>query len=287
MTRKEHEFWLSLRLSSILTLLCILIIYLLAAPLLAQTPRMTYKSGQAKMLPALPDDRVVVGNDGSQPADGGKKTCSIQAFPGMPNTVSVASFEIPHKAQNEYEQACAALKSNQLSEAERHLRKATKIDSKYAAGWVMLGQTLQATQQAPAARDACARASVADPSYLPAYLCLAEIAGREQRWHEVLSLTARALELDPANDPYAYFFSAIAYFNLNQLPDAEKTALRAEGIDKNHDEPLLEYLLAQIYEAKHDSVNAALHLRRYQELVPASQASEVVEKDLAQAQNPR
>jgi tetratricopeptide (TPR) repeat protein len=84
----------------------------------------------------------------------------------------------------------------------------------------------------------------------PRIFSLAEIAGREQQWNEVLALTGRALELDPVNDAYAYFFSAIAYFNLNQVPEAEKRALKAEEIDRDSREPLVQFLLAQFYEAK-------------------------------------
>lgn len=69
----------------------------------------------------------------------------------------------------------------------------------------MLGQILETRQQSAGAREACSRASGSDSNYLPAYLCSAEIAGRELRWHEVLNLTSRALELDPSNDAYAYF----------------------------------------------------------------------------------
>jgi tetratricopeptide (TPR) repeat protein len=110
----------------------------------------------------------------------------------------------------------------------------------------MLGQILETRQQTAEARNACSQASGADPSYLPAYLCWAEIAGREQEWNAVLNLTSRALELDPVNDAYAYFFSAIAYFNLNQLPEAENRALKAEVIDRNRYQPLLQFLLAQM-----------------------------------------
>ena len=122
-----------------------------------------------------------------------------------------------------------------MPEAEKHLRKATEIYPNYAAGWVMLGQILETRQQSAGAREACSRASGSDSNYLRAYLCSAEIAGCELRWHEVLNLTSRALELDPSNDAYAYFFSAIAYFILNQLPEAEERALKAEEIDKEHD----------------------------------------------------
>jgi tetratricopeptide (TPR) repeat protein len=71
---------------------------------------------------------------------------------------------------------------------------------------------------------------------------------------------------DPSNDAYAYFFSAIAYFNLNQLPEVEERALKAEEIDKEHNQPLLQFLLAQIYETKQDSTAAAVHFRECRKL---------------------
>jgi tetratricopeptide (TPR) repeat protein len=284
--RTQHGFRLPAMLSSKQVLLCALIIDLLPAPLFAQRPRMNYKTAPV-MLPTTPDDRIVVDKGNSSRGAGENKMCSIQPFPGMANSVSVTSLQIPSKAQKEYEEACAALKNKKLPEAEQHLHKATKINPNYVAGWVMLGQILETRQQTAGARDACSRASGADPSYLPAYLCLAEIAGREQEWNEVLNLTRRAFELDPVNDAYAYFFSAIAYFNLNQLPEAENNALKAEVIDRNHYEPLLQFLLAQIYEAKHDSVDAASHLREYLKLAPDFQDSDNLKKDLAEAQNPK
>jgi tetratricopeptide (TPR) repeat protein len=285
--RKQHGLRLPAMLSSKKVVLCALIIDLMSAALLAQKPRMTYKTGPVTLVPTIPDDRVVVDKGDAQPGAPEKKMCSIQPFPGMPNIASVTSLQIPHKAQKEYEEACTALKNKKLPEAERHLRKATEIYPKYVAGWVMLGQILETRQQTAEARKACSRASIADPTYLPAHLCLAEIAGREQKWNEVLNLTSRALELDPVTDAYAYFFSAIAYFNLNQLPEAETRALKAEAIDRDHHEPLLQLLLAQIYEAKHDSADAASHLREYRKLAPDSQDSDNVKKNLAEARNPK
>jgi predicted Zn-dependent protease len=205
----------------------------------------------------------------------------------MPSTASVTSLQIPSKAQKEYEDACLALKNKKLPEAEQHLRKATAIYPKYVAGWVMLGQTLESRQQAAEARDACSRAATADPKYLPAYLCLAEIAGRSQEWAEVLNLTNRALEMDAVNDAYAYFFSAIAYFNLNQLSEAEASALKAESIDVEHREPLLQLLLAQIYQAKNDSLDAASHLREYQKLAPDAEYSDNLNKDSGEKSDPK
>jgi predicted Zn-dependent protease len=270
--RLHHGFRLRLTTGPTQALLCVLMHGLLSPPVFAQMQKIGGET-PVILIPTMPDNRVVFDRGGSQPGAGENKMCAIQPFPGMPDTASLTTLQIPRKAQKEYEAACVALKSNKMPETERHLRKATEIYPKYVAGWVMLGQTLESTQQTAAARSACSRAATADANYLPAYLCLAEIAGREQEWNEVLDLTKRALELDPVNDAYAYFFRAIAYFNLNQLPAAQEGALQAEAIDRDHHEPLVEYLLAQIYEAEHDSAAAAAHLREYQKLASDSQDS--------------
>lgn len=238
-------------------------------------------------LPKVPDDRMVV-DKGESPNPGGKqKLCSIEPFPGLANVATVHSLEVPPKAQKQYSDACSALKRNKLAASEQHLRKAVEIYPKYVAGWVMLGQILEAQRQSDRARSACLQASDADPNYVASYLCLAEIAGRKEQWSEVLRYASRALELDSLHDPYAYFFSAIAYFNLNQLPEAETRALKAEVIDKDHCEPLIQFLLARIYEAKHDSVDAASHLQEYQKIVLDSQDSDNVKKDSGKAHNPK
>jgi len=236
-------------------------------------------------LPKFPDARVVVGTGASAKSAGEQQLCSIQPFPGLASVTTVDRLEIPPKAQKEYRVACSALKKNRLAVSEQHLRKAVQIYPKYVAGWVMLGQILEAQQQPDLARSACSQASDADPKYWASYLCLAEIAGREEKWGEVLRHTTRALELDPVHDPYAYFFSAIAYFNLNQFAEAEQRALKAEELDRAHHEPRVPFLLGQIYKAKNDPTNAAAQLREYLKYAPNAQDLETVKKDLAKLEN--
>jgi tetratricopeptide (TPR) repeat protein len=103
----------------------------------------------------------------------------------------------------------------------------------------------------------------------------------------VLCLCERIQPMAAVNDPYAYFFSAIAYFNLNQFDEAEQRALKAEAIDRERHEPLLQLLLAQIYQAKNNAADAASHFREYLKLAPDSQRSDNLKKDLAEAQNPK
>jgi tetratricopeptide (TPR) repeat protein len=200
---KEHGLRLPALMSSKPVLFSASIIGLLPVQLFAQRLQVAYWTGPVALVPRTPDDLA-----------GETKTCWIQPFPGMTNMASVTSLQIPHKAQKEYEQACEAVKNKKMPEAEKHLRKATEIYPNCAAGWVMLGQILETRtrQRSAGAREACSRASGSDSNYLPAYLCSAETAEREQRWHEVLNLTSRALELDPSNDAYALFFQCNRLF---------------------------------------------------------------------------
>ena len=239
-------------------------------------------SAKTAILPRFPDDRVVVDNSQSTKNSRNQTMCSMQPFPGLAGVTSVDSLDMPPKAQREYYAACSALKSHRLAASERHLRKAIQIYPKYLAGWVMLGQILEAQQQPGQARRACSWASDANPNYLASYLCLAEIAGREEKWDEVFRYTTRALEIDPLHDPYAYFFSAIAYFNLNQFTEAKRRALKAEELDRDHHEPRVQFLLGQIYKAENDPMNAAAQLREYLKYAPNAQDSEAVKKDLAE-----
>jgi hypothetical protein len=165
--RNQHGFRLALILGLKRSMLCALILDCLPVALFSQSLQYPLQDNAGLRLPTTPDS-IVVDKGDPRPRPGEKKVCSIQPFPGMSSTASVTSLQIPSKAQKEYEHACAALKNKKLPEAEQHLRKATEIHPEYVAGWVMLGQTLETRQQTAETRDACSRASSADPNYLPA-----------------------------------------------------------------------------------------------------------------------
>jgi tetratricopeptide (TPR) repeat protein len=178
-------------------------------------------------------------------------------------TVSVMRLQVPDKARSEYEKACGDFKKKKLADAEQHIRSAIDKYSNYVAAWVMLGQVLSAQEQRDQAHEACARANTADPSYLPPYLCLAELDAKSGQWDEMLTVTKAALGLNPVGDVYAYLYRSMAFFNLNQLPEAEKNALQAEGLDADHHQATVHYLLAHIYEAKGDLAAASAEVKQF------------------------
>jgi tetratricopeptide (TPR) repeat protein len=178
-------------------------------------------------------------------------------------TVAADQLKIPEKASREYEQACSALRGRKLDDAEKHLRAAVREYAKYSPAWVTLGQLLVRRARPEEGKQACTQASQAEPGYAPAYLCLADIAARAHDWLEVLNLSGRALALGPSYGVVGYEYEAAANLNLHNLPDAEKSGLRAVELDRDHREPRVHFVLAQIYEAKGDRQKEAEQLREY------------------------
>jgi tetratricopeptide (TPR) repeat protein len=208
--------------------------------------------------------------------DVSKADCFLPPLNGL-QIAEVADLQVPAKTQHEFDEGCSALRNKKMPDAEAHLRKAVRQDAKFSAAWVLLGQIFEAQQKMEDAHDACSKPT---GSYLPAYLCLADISSHAKNWDDVLRLSSLALEIDPTTAP-AYAYNAAANFNLHNLAAAEESALRAIDIDKTNKNPHVHFLLAQIYEAKGDRVDEAGQLREYLKYVTDPNDAEAVKKALA------
>jgi tetratricopeptide (TPR) repeat protein len=263
--------------------------YLLVIPLFAQgvsSQGVTFSGSKLATppttIPRFPDDRVSTVKGPVPPEQRIEEGCFLPPLTIVHSALANASnLEGSAKAGKDYHSACNAIHNQKWPEAERHLRKAVEENPKYAAAWVTLGQVMKASRQADRARAACTQAALVDSSYLPAHLCLADIAAQEQKWEEVLKFSQRALEVNPASDPHSYFYAASAYLKLKRPGDAEKSALKAVEIDKENLEPRAHFLLAQIYEVKGDSAQELAQLRQYLKVVTDPQDAAMVQKFVA------
>jgi len=274
-THRSNASWKLL--ASSVPQLFILLVVLLAATMGAAQVQKTegypgipeIGTGEIRTLASSEADQILLHNARRNSANPPKPsaerdTCLLPplTFTSTP-TISAEQLRISTKAIREYREACASLKSQKLPDAEKHLRKAVRQAPKDAAAWVTLGQVLAAQQQLDEAHTACFQGSTVAFSYVPAYLCLADIAAQAHAWADGLKPSTRALELDPTNNALAYEYHAAASLNLHNLVTAEKSGLRAVEIDTEHHEPRVHFVLAQIYEAKGDSANEATQLREY------------------------
>jgi tetratricopeptide (TPR) repeat protein len=178
-------------------------------------------------------------------------------------TVSALRLGVPQKARNDYEKACGSLKKNKLTDAELHVREAIQKYPNYPAAWVMLGQVLQDEQKMDEAHDACSKPISVDPTYLPPYLCLAGLLDRERKWDDLLTWSDRFLGMNPAGDLYANYYRGLALFRLGNLPEAQKSVLKAIALDSEHHQPGIIFLLAQIYGEQGDVTDAAIQIQQF------------------------
>lgn len=198
--------------------------------------------------------------------------------------VTVASLEVPQKARKEYEKGSEFLEKGNLNEAEKSLHKAIDQYPKFAEAWTRLGDLEQRRKNIDAATKDYQEAINADPNLPVPYFRLAYLAAISRNWEDTCKLTERLIALDPTDFPIAYYYSAVAEFNLKQVGKAESYALRAQSMDKQHAEPRIELLLASIYVAKESYSVAADHYRAYLKLVPDGPLTEPVKTDLARVE---
>jgi tetratricopeptide (TPR) repeat protein len=265
-------------------LCCAFVVLIGSSSLHAQIAKSRVDQVVAQSKAALPLD---VRNDSFKqshlpsPKTIGSEACLPWFFSEVRATVSVVRLGVPDKARNEYNKACGDLKKKDLPDAEQHVRSAIEKYSNYVEAWVMLGQVLESQRQPEQAHAACSQAEKIDPSYLPPYICLAELGTQSKQWDEILDVTQTALQINPLGDVYTYFYRSTALLNLNQLPEAERFALKAEGIDSSHHQAPVHYLLAQIYEAKKDIASAAAEVKQFLKLNTDQQKDDEARQYLA------
>jgi tetratricopeptide (TPR) repeat protein len=198
--------------------------------------------------------------------------------------VTVASLEVPAKARKEYEKGSESLEKGNLADAEKSLRKAIDEYPKFAEAWLRLGDLEQRRKNSDGAMKDYQEAINSDPNLPLPYLRMAFLFAVASNWQQTRQLTARLISLDPVAFPLAYYYDAVAEFNLKQLDKAESSALRAETLDQQHSEPRIELLLASVYSAKGAYASAADHYRIYLKLVPDGPLTQRVQSDLAKTE---
>lgn len=200
-------------------------------------------------------------------------------------TVSVERLAVPKGARAEFQKACAELKDGDFLAAEGGARKAVGLYSGYAAAWVVLGQALSAEHKDGEAVQACKQAMKVDPTYAPPYLCLAQFAERTNKWDDVYTFSGHALSLEPATDPYAFFYAALADLHLKRYAQAELDGRSAEKLDTANQIPELHLLLAQVYQAEGNKTDEVVELQKFLELSPHNPDWQTARTTLAEIQD--
>jgi len=195
-------------------------------------------------------------------------------------TISATTLAAPKNARKAFQKGLDLERKKKLDEAQASFQQAVEEYSKYAEAWFELGR-LQATHgQAEPARKSFDEAISADAKFVPPYIEIATLEFQAQRWQEVADTTDKAMRLDPFTFPQAFFFNAVANYNLRRVDVAEQSALRAQKLDTRHQIPQVSHLLGVILADRHDYSAAAAQMRDYLKFAPQARDAATVRSQL-------
>jgi tetratricopeptide (TPR) repeat protein len=197
-----------------------------------------------------------------------------------PTTVTATTLTAPKDARKALQKGMELAKKNKPEEAIASLKEAVKLYPEYAYAWCELGK-LQAdnghTEEGHLSFEAASRA---EPRWPEPYLRLSLMAVEAHNWKEVADTTDRALRLNSFEYPQAFFFNAVANYNLRHVEVAEKSALSAERLDVQHQFPQIAHLLGTILAQRHQYAEAAEKFRAYLAMAPNAEDAPAVRKQL-------
>jgi tetratricopeptide (TPR) repeat protein len=190
-------------------------------------------------------------------------------------TISATTAQAPGSARKALEKGRELQTQSKWEEAQKLFEKAVAIFPKFALAWFELGRTQLRNNDPAGARRSFEQALLADSKYVNPYLGLSELAMREQKWQELVTISDKTLALDPVDFPHVWLWNSLGNYYLQNLPASEKSARRGLQADSEHRVPRLEYLLGMVLLKKPDYQEAAEHLRRF--LTLTTQPADVAE----------
>lgn len=204
-------------------------------------------------------------------------TIFLTRLDNMPGTtISMTSMSAPKDARQAYEKARKAFDENKLSEAEKHASKAVKVYPNFAAAWSLLGDIHQQQKQLDPAIKEYSQALAADSHFVNPIFGLALIAAQQKRWQDAAQLSDQVVKMNSQAFPSAFFYNAVANYNLGRIELAEASARKFKSLDTERHHPDVCLLLGQMFIQKRDYASAAQEMRDFLTFDPNSPKADEV-----------
>jgi tetratricopeptide (TPR) repeat protein len=196
--------------------------------------------------------------------------------------VSMTSLQAPKDAKKAFEKGLDALKKKKTEDAQKDFEKAVEGYPKYADAWYQLGMLQLSGKNNEAARKSFGQAIAADPKLVTPYVQLAMLDARDGKWKETADSTGKAIRLDPVDFPVAFYFDAVANYNLQNFEAAEKSARQLQRLDTQHRYPMADRILASVMAERKDYPGAAQQMRNYLKFAGTAKDADEVRGQLQQ-----
>jgi Tfp pilus assembly protein PilF len=199
-------------------------------------------------------------------------------------TTSATTLMAPKDAKKAFEKARNARKKNKLPEAQKEYETALSLHPKFAEAYFELAQINLAGNDADAARANFNKAIESDSKFVSPYLGIAQLDASQQKWDLVKATTEKVIQLNRYDFPAAFFYGAVANYNLRDNETAEKLCRSGIEIDQYHRIPKMSHLLGVLLAEKQDFKGASDQLQAYLKFAPKANDAENVKKQLAEIQ---
>lgn len=194
-------------------------------------------------------------------------------------TVSATSAMASKDAKKAFDKGLELSAQGKDEDAQKSFEKAVELHPKYAAAWLELGRLAEKKKNLDQARKDYGEAISTDATFIPPRLQLYAMAVRESNWKAVAEGTDAVLKLDSVNYLDAYYYNAVANFQLGNFQDAEKSARQALKLDINRRNPKTNYVLGGALANEGKYAEALNYMRAYLASSPAE--AESVKKQIA------
>jgi tetratricopeptide (TPR) repeat protein len=193
-------------------------------------------------------------------------------------TTSATSAQASKDARKSFDKGKKALEGNRPDEAQKELLKAVEMFPRYAEAWYYLGRVYEQRDHKTEARDAYSKALAADSKYVFPYERMYLLSASEYKWEDVAETTDKVLRLNPYDFPSAYYYSAVANFELKKLDVAEKSAREAAKVTGKRADPRAHYVLGVILAQKGEFAASSESLKAFLKVAPAGTDTSRIEK---------
>lgn len=201
------------------------------------------------------------------------------------STISMTSLAASKEARQAYEKGRKARSENKLDQAEKELNRAVELYSNYAAAWALLGEIHTVQNRLEDAVKEYTRAITCDAQFVTPYYGLAIIAVNQQRWQDAANFSDQTIHLNGFAYPTAYFYNAVANFQLKNFEVAERNGRKFQTLDNEHRHPDIALLISQILTARQDYAGAVQQLRTYLSLAPTAANADQVRAQIARLES--
>lgn len=241
--------------------------------------------------------RVVIAAEGVEPIESGQVEIDSErliqdVYLTIPKerakvsaTVAVADLNVPNSARREVQKASEASARQQWTKAVQRLTKAVGIYPKYAVAYNNLGVVYGHLGETQHERESLEKAIEINDHFTQAFINLALLSYKEQKFQEAESLMKRAASVDPSNGEVLALLSQAELVN-KHYDDAINT-VRAVHTRASQHSALVHFVAARAFAFKSEREHALEQLQIFLREEPTGKRADQVRSEIVKLQSIR